>query len=276
MAEVSNNGNGEKTSPAPTAVAGAAAGLKAEIDGSLWKGIVEAISSLVEKECVFVADASGMRFRAMDASRVAMISVEIPASAFDSYTCQGEQRIGVYTDKLREVMRRCGNEKVQLDLDGEGARLRIRMKGKTLRTFSLPLIDVSSEALGEPKIPLKVRATIPSAALMSHVKDAATVGDFLTLRATQDKLEISASGDKGEVSITVTREDDLLTMDLQEESRANYSLQYLEKMTTLLSENVSLEFATELPMHIEYNMDKGVKLAYWLAPRVEAEVGGSG
>lgn len=265
--------SGENKSTVSTA-SPAAPKFRAEADGGLWRGIAELLSSLVE-DALFVANADGIRVRAMDESRVSLLSVEMPPAAFESYTCQGERKICVQAYTLRDVMRRCaGNgEKVELELSEDGSRLRVRARGKVLKTFSIPLLNLDSELVKEPKVPVSVRATIPTESFINNIKDAATVSEYVKIKATNDGLEFAAGGEKGDVSIPVTRDDDLLMMDLQEESHATYSLNYLQKMAALLSETVTISFATNMPICIEYNMEKGVRIAYWLAPRVEEDIG---
>jgi len=261
--------------PTPTDAAAADAGedlaLRGELDGKLLRELVEAAAKIVDKAQLNVS-ARGIYLKAMDDSRVAMIVIEIPTATFAAYTCNREQQIGVDLAVLKDIIRRCYAGNVQLELDMSAARLRIRSKGKGTKTFSLPLIMISDESLSEPKIPMSASATMPAAALMAYINDAAIVSSLVTFNAIDDRLEISASGDNGDLFVPVTKEDDLITMTLQERTHASYSLNYLVKMASLASENVTISFSTNYPMHIKYNMENGARLEYWLAPRVEENV----
>ncbi|MCQ5374001.1 MAG: DNA polymerase sliding clamp, partial [Candidatus Methanomethylicia archaeon] len=81
-------------------------------DSKIWRNIIESISTLVE-EGVFIADPTGIRLRAMDPSRVAMVDMELPKTSFDSYECTEEVPIGVNFDDMKNIMKRTGgNEKL--------------------------------------------------------------------------------------------------------------------------------------------------------------------
>ncbi|MCS7097450.1 MAG: proliferating cell nuclear antigen (pcna) [Candidatus Methanomethyliaceae archaeon] len=243
-------------------------------DGKIWRDIIESISILVD-EGVFIAGPNGIRLRAMDPSRVAMVDLELPASAFESYDCKDEIPIGVNFDDMKSIMKRVKtDEKLSLEKSESEARLKIKFLGKFTRTFSLPLLDIGKEELSVPKITFSTNIKLLVSALEDAIKDAEVVSDFIKIIVERDLLKIIASGDRGEVEIEITKDSgELLSIEFSEPSHALYSLAYLKKMmvATDLSDVCTLMFSTDMPLRLDFNMATGGKITYYLAPRMEAE-----
>lgn len=242
-------------------------------DSRIWKNIIEAVSTLVD-EGVFVADASGIKLRAMDPSRVAMVDLDLPKGTFESYECTGEVPIGVNFEDMKNIMKRAGsNEKLELE-KGDEARLKIKLKGKSSRTFSMPLLDMGKEELSVPRIPFNVTVKAPASTIMEAIKDAEVVSDFVRMAVEDGQMKITASGDRGEVEIVITKESgELLSVEIKEPAQALYSLNYLSKMMTAssLAEIVVIMFSKDMPLRLDFNLSSGGKIVYYLAPRMESE-----
>ncbi|MBC7112996.1 MAG: proliferating cell nuclear antigen (pcna) [Candidatus Methanomethyliales bacterium] len=243
-------------------------------DSKIWRNIIESISTLVE-EGVFIADPTGIRLRAMDPSRVAMVDMELPKTSFESYECTEEVPIGVNFDDMKNIMKRTGgNEKLELEKVEKEARLKIRFRGKTSRTFSLPLLDLGKEELSVPRISFLATVKLPASTLMDAIKDAEVVSDFVKITAEDERLRVTASGDRGEVEVEITKDSgELLSIELKESAHALYSLTYLSKMMVAsdLSDIAILMFSTDMPLRLDFNLPNGGRIVYYLAPRMEAE-----
>lgn len=241
-------------------------------DGRIWKSIIESISTLVE-EGVFIADPSGIKLRAMDPSRVAMVDLELPKAAFESYECAAEIPIGINFEDMKNIMKRVGsNEKLELEKMDDEARLKTRFKGKSSRTFSLSLLDLGKEELSAPRIPFNATVKMPAGTLLEAIRDAEVVSDFVRILAENGQLKVSASGDRGEVDVIITKDSgELLSLELKEMAKALYSLSYLSKMmaASALSEIAIVMFSTDMPLRLEFNLSSGGKIVYYLAPRME-------
>lgn len=243
-------------------------------DSRIWKNIIESVSTLVE-EGVFMVDPSGVRLRAMDPSRVAMVDMELPKAAFESFECSAETPVGVNFEDLKNIMKRAGSsEKLELEKGDEEARLKIRYRGKTSRMFSLPLLDLSKDEPSAPRIPFNVTIKTPASTLSEAIKDAEVVSEFVKITVEEGQLRIGGSGDRGEVDVVITKESgELLSMEMKEPAHALYSLTYLSKMmvASSLSEIASLMFSTDMPLRLDFSLVSGGKIVFYLAPRMEAE-----
>ena len=237
-------------------------------DAKLWKYVVQALSTMID-EGVFVFTPEGVRLRAMDPSRIAMVDFEMPSVSFEEYDCEGEVRAGVNFDVLKKVMKRA-SAKDKIELEVAEGKLKVKLKGKTTRSFAIPLLDLGYEELPSPKVSFNVQARMLSDALEDALKDAELVSDHVLIQANEDELTIYASSDKGESSATFSK-DNLLELHVKEPSRARYSLSYLTDMMKAAdaADIVELQFSTNIPLSLTFDLPGGGKIQYWLAPRVE-------
>ncbi len=241
-------------------------------DARQWRYLVETFSALIDEAC-FIATPEGIKLRALDPSRIAMIDFLLPPEAFEEYECDAETRIGVNFDDFKKIMKRgTSKDKLELEVTEEGKRLKVRFRGRALRTFSLPILDLGAEELPVPRVPFTVTAKVLSDAVKDAIKDASIVSDYVRFESTEDKFSIKASSDRGSVEVEFTQESgSLIELDVKEPSRASYSLDYLSDMmkATALSDILTIEFATNKPVALTFDLPGGGRLTFYLAPRME-------
>ena len=66
--------------------------------------------------------------------------------------------------------------------------------------------------------------------------------------------------------------DELLSLETKENARSTFSLNYLSEMVraaSSLSDIVLLEFSTDMPIRLSFEMLSKGRLQYYLAPRIE-------
>lgn len=241
-------------------------------DAREWRYIVASLATLID-EANFIIDADGLRLRALDPSRIAMVDFSLQSMAFEEFECSGESKIGVNFDDLNKVLKRCrADEKIAFEVSGN--RLTIKIIGKAERKFSLPLIDIAGEELPTPRVTFTTRAKMLSDTLKDAISDAELVSDSVRFEGEESELVVKASSDKGDVEVRFTVETgSLIEYEVDEPSQASYSVSYLSDMlgkATKLSDIVSLEFATNKPLSMSFEIAGGGRLTYFLAPRVEA------
>jgi proliferating cell nuclear antigen len=241
-------------------------------DARDWRYLMESLEAIIE-EANFIADAEGLRLRALDASRVAMVDLYIPREAFQSYELDEERvRIGVNFDDLNKVLKRAKADD-RIIFSVEGNRLRVTLASKAERTFSLPLIDVVGEELPVPKVSFDVMAKMVSDTLRDALKDAEMISDTARFIGEEKELKIKAKSDKGEVEAKFTLEGgSLLEYEVKQPSTSNYGLDYLNEIVGKayrVSDLVTLEFSTNKPLSLTFDIAGGGILRYFLAPRME-------
>ncbi|MFA5573340.1 MAG: proliferating cell nuclear antigen (pcna) [Candidatus Bathyarchaeia archaeon] len=244
-------------------------------DAKLLRDMCTAISILVD-EATFKIESDGLKLRAMDPSRVAMIDFEWPKTIFQEYISTEPTKICLNISELLKLIKRVGkDESVELSLDDKTSRLLVIIQGKYARNFNMPTLEASDEEVPTPKISFNVKAKTTTSGLSQAIEDAQLVSDHVRIEAEPEKMTLSASGDLMGANITLVKgSDTLLDLDVKENAKATFSLSYLSeiiKAASATSDIAILEFSTDMPVKIDFQQTKEGKLTFFLAPRIETE-----
>ncbi|MEM3823320.1 MAG: proliferating cell nuclear antigen (pcna) [Candidatus Bathyarchaeia archaeon] len=244
-------------------------------DAKLFRDIMNAISILVD-EATFKIDHEGIKLRAMDPSRVAMVDFEWPKTVFEEYVSTEPTKICINVSELLKLLKRVGKDDViELSLDEKTGRLQMKITGKYTRSFTMPTLEISEEEVPTPKITFNLRAKATTTGLSQAIEDAQLVSDHVRIEADNEKLIFNASGDLMGATITLQKGSDaLLDLEAKEPSKATFSLSYLSeiiKAASATSDIATLEFSTDMPIKLDFQQAKDGRLTFYLAPRIEAE-----
>jgi proliferating cell nuclear antigen len=244
-------------------------------DAKLLRDMATAISILVD-EATFKIDPEGLKLRAMDPSRVAMIDFEWPKSIFQEYEAPESSKMCLNISELLKLLKRAGkDESVELSLDDKTGKLLVTIMGKYSRKFTMSMLEPSEEEVPTPKISFNVKVKTTTAGLSQAIEDAQLVSDHVKIEAEPEQMTLSASGDIMGATITLQRGNDaLLDLEVKENAKATFSLSYLSeiiKAAAATSEIATLEFSTDMPVKIDFQQTKEGKLTFFLAPRIETE-----
>ncbi|MEM2936259.1 MAG: proliferating cell nuclear antigen (pcna) [Candidatus Bathyarchaeia archaeon] len=244
-------------------------------DAKLLRDMITAISTLVD-EGTFDVSPEGIALRAMDPSRVAEVDFKWPKTVFDEYLCSEPTKICINISELLKLLRRAGRgESVELALDEKTARLNLTIRGNYTRTFNMPTLEAVEEEVPVPKIPFNVKAEITTEGLRQALEDASLVSDYVRIEADEEKVMMNAKGDLMGASIELKKGNTtLLGLEVKEPSKSTFGLSYLSeivKAASATSEIVTMEFATNNPIRLDFKQQQEGKLVYYLAPRIEVE-----
>ncbi|XES76564.1 MAG: proliferating cell nuclear antigen (pcna) [Candidatus Bathyarchaeia archaeon] len=244
-------------------------------DAKLLRDMATAISILVD-EATFKIEPDGLKLRAMDPSRVAMIDFEWPKTIFEQYECAEPSKMCINISEMLKLLKRAGKEEsVELSLDDKTGKLEIKITGKYSRKFTMPTLEASEEEVPTPKITFNVKAKTTTQGLSQAIEDAQLVSDHVKIEADAEKLTLHAMGDLMGATITLQKGNDaLLDLETKETSKATFSLSYLTeiiKAASATSDIATLEFSTDMPVRIDFQQTKEGKLTFFLAPRIETE-----
>ena len=244
-------------------------------DAKLLRDMASAIAILVD-EATFKLDPDGMKLRAMDPSRVAMIDFEWPKTVFEEYQCDVPTKMCINITELLKLLKRAGkDETVELALDEQTAKLQVKIAGRHARNFTMPTLEASEEDVPTPKITFNVRVKATSEGLSQAIEDAQLVSDHVKIEADSEKLTFNASGDLMGATITIQKgSDTLLDLEVKEPAKATFSLSYLSeiiKAASATSDIATLEFSADMPIRLDFHQPKEGKLTFYLAPRIETE-----
>jgi proliferating cell nuclear antigen len=244
-------------------------------DAKLLKDIFTSISILVD-EATFKIDPDGIKLRAMDPSRVAMIDFEWPKTAFEEYQATEPTKMCINISELLKLLRRTAkDEVVELLLDEKTAKLQLKITGKYTRNFTMPTLEATEEEVPTPKITFNIKAKATTQGLSQAIEDAQLVSDHVKIEADPEKLVFNASGDLMGATITLQKgSDTLLDLEAKEPAKATFSLSYLTeiiKAASATSDIATLEFSSDMPIKLDFQQTKEGKLTFYLAPRIETE-----
>jgi len=236
-------------------------------EAKLLRDMATAISILVD-EATFKIDAEGLKLRAMDPSRVAMIDFEWPKSLFQEYISTEPTKICLNISELLKLLKRAGKEEaVELSLDEKTGRLLVTITGKYNRNFTMPTLEASEEEVPTPKISFNVKAKTTTQGLSQAIEDAQLVSDHVKIEAEPDKMTLSASGDLMGATIVLQKGNDaLLDLEVKENAKATFSLSYLSeiiKAASATSDIATLEFSSDMPVRIDFQQTKEGKLTFF-------------
>ena len=239
------------------------------------KDMMGAISILVD-EATFNLTPQGIKLRAMDPSRVAMVDFEWPKTVFEEFFCGEKMKMCINISEMLKLLRRTGkDESVELSLDDKTGKLKIAIKGNYSRTFIMPTLEAMDEEVPTPKVTFDVKVKTTTQGLREAIEDASLVSDHVRIEADNEKLLMNATGDIMGAKIEFKAGDGvLIDMMIKEDAKATFSLSYLSeivKAAVPTSEIVIIEFSTDMPIKLDFKQEKEGKLKFFLAPRIEVE-----
>lgn len=244
-------------------------------DAKLLRDMITSISILVD-EATFKLDSEGIKLRAMDPSRVAMVDFEWPKTIFEEYQCTEPTKMCINITELLKLLKRAGkDETVELALDEKTGRLQVRIAGKYSRNFTMPTLEASEEEVPTPKLTFNVKVKATTNGLSQAIEDAQLVSDHVRIEADQEKLAFNATGDLMGAEISLQKgSDTILDLEAKEPAKATFSLSYLSeiiKAASATSDISTLEFSSDMPIKIDFQQTKEGKLTFYLAPRIETQ-----
>ena len=236
------------------------------------KESISIISDLVN-EARFKITPDAIELVAMDPANVAMVIFKLLSSAFTEYDVKDEQEVAINLGNLKQILRRAGaNDMLTLEL--EENKLKIQLKGQSIRTFSMPLIEVEEKEQKVPDLKFPVTIIIAANVLNNAIEDADVVAESVTFEAEPKKFVISAQGDLSQAKIDIKEDNDTkIKVDGSAKVKAKYSVEYLKKMMngSKLADSVTVQFNKDYPLKLEYKAVDKLMLSFILAPRVENE-----
>ncbi len=240
-------------------------------DVRFFKDSISIASELVN-EVTFKASTDGLEMVSMDPANVAMIILKILSSSFVEYNIEGEEELSVSLTSLKQILKRSKADDVLSFETTEDSKLKIQLKGKTTRSFSIPLLEIDDREQRVPELSFPVSVTMASSTLGDSIEDVSIVAESVTFLGDKEQLLVKAQGDLSKAFIEIKPDDNtVIKTDSEEKFKAKYSLEYLKKMMSgaKLSNDVTLRFNTDYPLRLDYTVVDRLSMSFILAPRVD-------
>lgn len=237
-----------------------------------FKDSITIISDLVN-EARFKITPQAIELVAMDPANVAMVIFKLFSTTFTEYEVPKEVELGINLSNLKSILKRCSANDM-LTLEMEENKLKIILKGKAKRTFSIPIIELDDREQKIPDLKFPLSITTSSSNLNDAIEDVDVVAESVQFIAEADKFIVAAEGDLSKAKVELLADEETK---IQNESgssqKAKYSIEYLKKMISgsKLSDNVRIQFNNDYPLKIQYTAVDRVHLEFILAPRVDQD-----
>jgi proliferating cell nuclear antigen len=233
----------------------------------LLKDSISIIADLVT-EAQFKINPDCLELIAMDPASVAMVTFKLLSSSFEEYDVKEEQVIGVNLNNLKQVLRRATNCSITLEFTE--SHMKLLMKGKSTKNFMIPLIDLEDSEKKIPSLDFKATVVTESSILSEVVEDMDIVGESVSFEVENNALKVSSKGDLSKADVDISS-DEQTKIVADEKYKSKYSIEYLKKMIqgSKLAPQVTMQFANDYPMRLEYKVLNKLQLAFILAPRVD-------
>ncbi|MEW5896739.1 MAG: proliferating cell nuclear antigen (pcna) [Nanoarchaeota archaeon] len=236
-----------------------------------FKESISIISELVS-EAKFKAGKDGLELVAMDPANVAMVIFKLLSSSFTEYKVSAQEEVAIDLNNLKQILRRAKSEDTLTLETTEDNKLKILLKSSTVRSFSIPTLDVEDKEQKVPELTFPITMLSASEILSEAIEDVSVVADSVTFLGEKSQLLVKAEGDLSKAFIEIKPDEHtLIKTNSESKFKAKYSLEYLKKMIagSKLAESVSLSFNTDYPLKLEYKVTDRLLLCFILAPRVD-------
>lgn len=251
--------------------------LKVRFNSKSWKAILDNLSQIID-EAYFTADSKGLFLKCMDASHVAMVDLSIGKAFFEVYDIEGKPDLAFEIAQMLVFFKKSKTDEItELSYDSETEKIHLSTTNKKwARNYKLKsLVAFPEEEIPTPKISFSTTIKLVSTTLRDTIDDLSAISDHVVITATAtDKLTLQADGEWGDMwyDLEKTSEEILSFESKEKEVKAMYSFSYLSEMVkqgTKVSDIVLVEFSTDMPIRLTFNLNNG-KLIYYLAPRIES------
>uniref|UniRef100_A0AC35TPQ2 Proliferating cell nuclear antigen n=1 Tax=Rhabditophanes sp. KR3021 TaxID=114890 RepID=A0AC35TPQ2_9BILA len=267
--------------------------LEAELPhASLLKKVVEAIKDLVT-DAPFDCCETGITLQAMDSSHVALVSLKMDVSLFETYRCDRTVSIGLSLAAMSKALKCANNDDIcklsYSDDDRDNITFTFRdAKKERTQDVTVRLVDLDNEHLGIPDQDYTACIDMPSNEFMKSCRDLAMFSDTISIAADKGSVTFSATGETGNSTVTYNsstpsddeEESNKIVIKVEKPVKINFSIKYMNSFTkaTPLGSKVSIKMCNNVPVIIEYpfggddeNPDTS-SLSFFLAPKIDDDV----
>lgn len=247
----------------------------------LMKKLIESIKDIVS-EINFEVSNLGINLQAMDASHVALVSVNLSPEGFQEYRCDKTMNLGIQVGNLWKLMKCGGNDDcLILKAQADGNYLNIRFENKKLKKscdFNLNLISIESEHLGIPDTSYSSMITMSSNEFNRIIKELFFLAETVNIETGTNFVSFSVNTESVNGSIRIDSNDsssqeEMTLIKVTDPVNLAFAMRYLNMFikATALTEQVQLGLSSEYPLRVEYKLSNLGSLKYYLAPRISEE-----
>merc|ERR1712226_817245 len=252
------------------------------VQGNLLKKVLESLKDLLNEATWDCAD-TGIQLQAMDNSHDSLVSVSLRADGFDKFRCDRQLSMGMNLTSMTKILKCASNDdiitvKAQDQADTVTFVFDAPNQEK-VSDYEMKLMNLDQEHLGIPETDYAAVIKMPSGEFARVVRDLSQFGESVVISCTKEGVKFSAAGDIGVGNIklaqtaNVDKEEEAVTIDMQEPVTLTFACRYLNMFTkaSVLAPQVTLSMSPEVPLVVEYKIGDIGHIRYYLAPKIEDE-----
>jgi proliferating cell nuclear antigen len=237
---------------------------------SEWKAVVNAIGDVVE-DAMFICNSDGITFRGMDASHIALLDVTFPKESFETFEAR-TSFFGLRVDDFKKVLNTAGNnDTIEFQIN-DNEKLKVLISGSLNMIYNIRLIEKTEVNTPLPKINYKSKVSMEPNTLSRILSNIQQISEYVTIASERDRIKFLGTSEVGDAVINLEKgSPELEKLDVLEDTSAIYSLEYMAQIIRDVgkaSKKVNMEYASNNPIHILFEMPSLAKVEYYLAPRV--------
>ena len=227
---------------------------------NVFKKSLEAISGNIQEANIRFKD-DGIYIKAIDKTQILLVDFCMPKSCFESYVVD-PSLVGINLSELNNMVSR-SFEKDKIKLELKETYLDIYLLGSIQRRFNLPFIDLNDEEIKIPEIKFDAQVKVSAYLFKEILKDVNLVSSTITFKVVDGNFVIESEGEKGKILTEVCK----AQMKTKKQIAVKFSLSFLKNITKTIDNETELviKFSEDAPLYLEYNLDKDVKLNYYLS-----------
>lgn len=234
---------------------------------------IDAIGVLIN-EGLFTIDKEKFFLRATDPSQISLVDFVMPKSAFEEFIADIGQEsgnkisFGININNLLQILSHSSaDDKLSIEIKEGKPTILIELLGKSKRSFTIPLIDVSDQQHPLPNIPFDVTVQLTSDQLLGGIKDAALFSSHLTFKVGDEKFVLETQSSKGKFKQEIEGGEVAIS---GQKAKAMFPLDYLQNMIKNSKGAITIKLKDDMPIELSYTIGSAA-VRYYLAPRVDSE-----
>jgi len=252
------------------------------VQGNLLKKVLESLKDLLNEATWDCAD-TGIQLQAMDNSHVSLVSVLLRADGFDKFRCDRQLSMGMNLTSMSKILRCAANDDIiTIKAQDQADTVTFMFESpnqEKVSDYEMKLMNLDQEHLGIPETDYAAVIKMPAAEFQRVIKDLSQFGESVVISCTKEGVKFSAAGDIGVGNIklaqtaNVDKEEEAVTIDMQEPVTLTFACRYLNMFTkaSCLAPQVTLSMSPEVPLVVEYKIGDIGHIRYYLAPKIEDE-----
>lgn len=235
-------------------------------EAKIFRKIIESVGKLAD-EVAFTVSNNGVSLKALDADQSSYIEVFLPPDMFLEYTVDSEETLGVSISNIKKVLKHLRKGE-NLIIESDGEFIEFTVSGVAKRRFKFRNLEVSVPEIPEFNLEFKVSAQLVSSNVKKALEDIESVGSIIEIDAPSNDLMVFRAAGSGKAEVKFAAGSTaLLSMDVKEPSKSVYDVVKLSTILgiTEVSDVVTLEFASGMPLKMEFKIGNG-RITYLTAP----------